>query len=740
MPMRKFYFIIFALLVLGTSKVASITLEKTQPDRIVHLIETIKAEEDGARIGELLTELLNEYGILYGVNSTKYAECLMWCANICIEKGDNKHGKDLLERGRKKFKEYGTGKFDGCDTLSHIFYLELNAKLEKNSDRTYVAARKMLTASILKKEYFGVDSEIYLQSILDVSQIYAGRLMYGKSNHYHNLGYNAYVERIKTEFCSTSEYNRTMYWATASRYINRTIDFAYNSSKNIFNSNKKLAASVYNAMLLSKGLLLNTTLNFEEYINGSNNQEAINILQKKKKYIEQQYPQAKIDSLDYDILRVLKSANQEFKLPQLDIEWQDVASKLESDDLAIEFYKTKDGKYGAVLLKKDWKYPRLITLKQFVKIGNKHMLLENALKKVSLETYAKENAQDLWNLSKAVWTDDIVEHFPKTNNGRVYFAADGELLITAIENFPFLSPNENGAFHAFSDLFRIYRLSSTRQLTVGKRSCTNKSAAIYGGLNYDMYYDDMVADADSIRYRLQENVTIVSNVQSRFIDNTHGIPPLDGSQSEADSIMSIISRDSANSNHNIYIGDKGTEASFKALSGNNKSIIHIATHGYFYNKDDKDFDRLQLGEHPLNRSGLLFSGANNKWFGDKLPEDVDDGFLTALEISTLDFLNLDLVVLSACETGKGSIESDGVFGLQRGFKMAGVNSIIMSLWKVDDEATCTLMIEFYKNWVIYGMSKHNALEQAKQTLRSCKDKEWDKPYYWAAFILLDGVN
>lgn len=284
----------------------------------------------------------------------------------------------------------------------------------------------------------------------------------------------------------------------------------------------------------------------------------------------------------------------------------------------------------------------------------------------------------------------------------------------------------------------MYRLSSTRELTVNKRYNINKSAAIYGGLNYGMYYDDMVADARSKVRRHQEGIESISNGQARFINKTRSIPSLEGTQAEADSIMTIISRKNPNLNHNIYIGDKGTETSFKALSGKNINIMHIATHGYFYNSDDKNFDRLELGEHPLNRSGLLFSGADNKWFGDTLPEDVDDGFLTALEISTLNFHNLDLVVLSACETGKGTIESDGVFGLQRGFKMAGVNSIIMSLWKVDDEATCTLMIEFYKNWVIHGMNKHNALEQAKQTLRSYK--EWEKPYYWAAFILLDGIN
>ena len=140
----------------------------------------------------------------------------------------------------------------------------------------------------------------------------------------------------------------------------------------------------------------------------------------------------------------------------------------------------------------------------------------------------------------------------------------------------------------------------------------------------------------------------------------------------------------------------------------------------------------------MSRSGLIFAGADNKWFGDELPQGVDDGFLTSLEISALDFHKTELVVLSACETGKGSIEGDGVFGLQRGFKMAGVKSIIMSLWKVDDDATSRLMIEFYNNWITEGMSKHDALKQAKKTIRANTAKGWDNPFYWAGFILLDG--
>jgi CHAT domain-containing protein len=139
----------------------------------------------------------------------------------------------------------------------------------------------------------------------------------------------------------------------------------------------------------------------------------------------------------------------------------------------------------------------------------------------------------------------------------------------------------------------------------------------------------------------------------------------------------------------------------------------------------------------MERSGLAFAGANHVQSGAVLPEGVDDGILTAEEISRLDFRNIDLIVLSACETGLGDITGEGVFGLQRGFKKAGVNSILMSLWKVDDDATQTLMVEFYKNF-LNGETKAKSLLKAQRYVRS--QPGWKDPEYWAGFILLDALN
>lgn len=113
----------------------------------------------------------------------------------------------------------------------------------------------------------------------------------------------------------------------------------------------------------------------------------------------------------------------------------------------------------------------------------------------------------------------------------------------------------------------------------------------------------------------------------------------------------------------------------------------------------------------------------------------EDGILSAHEISMLDLRGLKLSVLSACETGKGSIGPDGVFGLQRGFKQAGAEGIMMSLWKVDDKATQILMEEFYKH-LLNGTDPYAALREAQNIVR----KEYPDPKYWAAFILIDAIK
>lgn len=183
------------------------------------------------------------------------------------------------------------------------------------------------------------------------------------------------------------------------------------------------------------------------------------------------------------------------------------------------------------------------------------------------------------------------------------------------------------------------------------------------------------------------------------------------------------------------------------------SVLHIATHGFFlpdksYGPNKDDIHLLQDGAadqnsndmtstlssghlvNPMLRSGLALAGANTWLQNGKLPEKADDGFLTAEDVTTMDLLNTELVVLSACETGLGDIlTGEGVFGLRRAFVLAGAQTLVMSLWQVPDEQTTELMVKFY-NLLLSGKSRSESLRKAQIEMKN----KFPDPYYWGAFI------
>ena len=234
--------------------------------------------------------------------------------------------------------------------------------------------------------------------------------------------------------------------------------------------------------------------------------------------------------------------------------------------------------------------------------------------------------------------------------------------------------------------------------------------------------------------------------RSSFIRKADNIIPLPGTKKEVERISAILKK-TYETDISTQLGIHGTEESFKHLSGRAPGIIHVATHGFYVSNDEITPQSSFIGANILDTksnviqddnsmlcSGLLMSGALSA----SIPQEVEDGILTSKEISSLDLRNTQIAVLSACDTALGEVTKDGISGLQRGFKQAGTKSLLMSLWKVDDEATCKLMTEFYSNWIAKKMMKHDALEAAKKVVR--ETNVWENPKYWAAFILLDGLD
>jgi CHAT domain-containing protein len=208
---------------------------------------------------------------------------------------------------------------------------------------------------------------------------------------------------------------------------------------------------------------------------------------------------------------------------------------------------------------------------------------------------------------------------------------------------------------------------------------------------------------------------------------------LEGTKSEIDRVSTLFKK--KNIKFEVKKGFLASEEALKAKNteGVSPNILHLATHGFFYkNKQDiSTKSAFQTAINPLIRSGLIMANANKAWLGEALQEGREDGILTAYEISNMNLSQTHLVVLSACETGLGDIQgTEGVYGLQRAFKMAGVEYILMSLWQVPDKQTAELMEQFYTH-LLNGVPLQEAFSKAQQRM-----KEKYAPYYWAGFVLV----
>lgn len=424
---------------------------------------------------------------------------------------------------------------------------------------------------------------------------------------------------------------------------------------------------------------------------------------------------AKIKQLENSLF--LGSVDYAAYKKNIDFTWRDVLSKLGDKDLAIEFYSVSQSDsviYLALTIKKGYQHPKLIRLFD--------------IKEMPKWKWGTENTNIFYKL---IW-EPLESEFDGVNN--IYFSPWYSLNSIPLENLP----NSQGRY--MSDMYNMYRLSSTRQLITSQpyRTCTN--VAIYGGLNYD----------DVANETLKETSSYISAYRGVLdsADARGGVDYLPYSLEEAKSIAKEARKYGIN--NSVYMGIDGTEESFKKLSNSSIDLIHLATHGFYYNADAANnaarnlnytflFKNGSREEQALNRSFLIMSGGNRLTHRDSIPEGKDDGILTAKEVSIMNLQNVNVLVLSACQSGLGDFSSEGVMGLQQGFKKAGVNTIIMALDNIDDEATQLFMEYFYKN-LFSGKSKRESMTNAQKQLRAYKHGKYDKPEYWASFIMLDGIK
>ncbi len=410
-------------------------------------------------------------------------------------------------------------------------------------------------------------------------------------------------------------------------------------------------------------------------------------------------------------------------ISRLNIKWKDIQQHLSNNAIAIEFISTREDEGGyntylALVIDYTSSSPRMITLYSESK----------------LEEIKKKETRNIRDIVGELLWKPILDQYTSVKD--IYFSPDGILHMLPIEYY-----SADGTNSMFEN-YNMYRLSSTKELIQETDKRQPNSAVLYGGLDYNL---------------LKENTlgTITSEMPSmwRGIVDRGGFDPLYYTALETQEIKDLLTV--KNISTTLYSGEKGTEESFRHLSGQNHGIIHLATHGMYIDpdgvdtkKNENNFNFLESlaslndpvkEDITLTHSFLVMAGGNRVLSRIPVSDVKNDGILTSKEISQLDLSGLDLVVLSACESALGDINNGGVYGLQRGFKKAGANTILMSLGKVDDEATRILMVEFYRN-LMNGKTKRESLQNAQQYLRKVENGKYDDPKYWASFIILDGLN
>ena len=518
----------------------------------------------------------------------------------------------------------------------------------------------------------------------------------------------------------------------------------------------------YDQELVSKGLILNSGLRMRNRLASYGPSPSLNLFnqwQALKKIVLQKSLSSNINyQFDIDSINV-NAENIEKQLTRLShtfaksqmlgkAKWSDVKSQLSDKNVAIEFssfpYCRTDGTrsdstmYVALVLRNDYECPIMVKLCEERQLNSLFHSTDGSEKDVIANLY--RGAVRVGENNKFSYGKRLYELLWKPldsllNEGdKIYFAPSGLMHRIALSAIPY---DDKGTL--LSDRYTLARLSTTAKLLDKEGEQTKpKEIALFGGIEYEW---KETAKVDS---ELSEN--FVSRALPFDLDRGNtSWTYLPGTLKETESIASIAS--SKKINVKTYTGTEATEEQIKSLGGKNSpTVLHIASHGFFFPDPQRDHERDRMmqmmgdreqvyrySDDPLNRAGLLFSGANHRWQDGEVPDGKEDGILTANEATYIPLTNTELVVLSACETGLGEVKgSEGVFGLQRAFKAAGAEYVMMSLWKVPDQETAEFMESFYGQY----LSNHTIPDSYHHAQRTMRDKYPNDPYKWAGFVLM----
>lgn len=550
----------------------------------------------------------------------------------------------------------------------------------------------------------------YAGSLATIAGCYYNKEEYPQSVAYYKQYMEAVRDAIRDEFRMQSEAERMTTWEEEHQNIQAIMEMVATVPQGYESLMPDLSALAYDCMLLSKGILLNSSIEFEKVVNASSDAGLKAQYEETKRINAELLRLRQTVSTEDDLEQIVKLQQKSQQL-QLELSrgcaeladftnyigysWKDVQAKLQKEDVAIEFAAINTGVFDddnlmvALVLTKSMKKPIAVPICSLAQI--KEMQQDTLL-------YATPVVGNL------VW-GNLAEHIK--DKKRIYFSADGAFHQIGIEYLQWEGK-------PLSEQKDVVRLSSTKELCYTSTTSAIEHAAIFGNINYTEG-GNYSADAKRSVATMRGAGAMASGGGIQFAD-------LEGTRKEMEEISKTL-KSSGIRNVQSFANTNASEEAFLALSNSKLNLLHIATHGAYLAKD-----KVTEAES-MQQSILAFAGANLGNEGTPT-----DGYVTAADVSKMNLRHCSLAVLSACETALGKMGNDGVFGLQRGFKNAGVHTLLMSLRQVNDKATTELMTQFYKE-LTSGATPNAALRQAQQHLRQ---HGYDDPQYWASFIILDG--
>lgn len=576
------------------------------------------------------------------------------------------------------------------------------------------------------KDKYGKDCDEYINALfyLANAEAFAGNI---------ETACNCYIEAVRMAKGKLKERlpyltiaEREGYWQKIYSMFTNMAPFAIEAGQN----QTDFTVSCYDALILTKTFLLESDKSAYDVVKKNGNDSALDdftemySLQRKLKDWEKDSKRyadsitaanAKINILSRKLSDTTRELGDVTSF--MDIDYKVVKSALGKESVLIDFTdyisKSEGRKYAAFIVNKKQNKPLLMPLFTENNIDSLHILSPDYYYE---EPYATDIRKLLW--------EPLSVHVKEGST--VYYVPSHMLFQIALESIPL----EDGTL--LGEHYNFVRLSSARELVRYKSALDiankNAKAILYGGLTYDIEPDDIQAAA--MKYEIPPMFALRGGMMRG--DSIYRELP--GTEKEVLAVGGILRQNGIKVESRM--GVEGTAESFVGMNGKAPDYLLMATHGFYYTPQEaENFEYLKGYKDAMSLSGLVFSGGNAAWLGKSIPEGVMGGILTASDIATLDLSGMDMVVLSACQTGQGKATSEGLYGLQRAFKKAGVNTIVMTLWNVDDEVTREFMVKFHEflakptnKW-----NKRKAFEQAKAYIRQQRPES----SYWAGFVMLD---